>query len=73
MGKYQWPASRLDEKEMALLFQERQKTKKSICELLRRAVHIAYGKINDDRDDDSGKNEILNSLKKILDKETAIC
>lgn len=44
MGKYQWPASRLDEKEMALLFYEKQKTKNSICELLRRAVHIAYGK-----------------------------
>lgn len=45
MGKYQWPASRLDEKEMALLFQEKQKTKKSICELLRKAVHIAYGEV----------------------------
>ena len=45
MGKYQWPASHLDEKEMALLFQEKQKTRKSICELLRRAVHIAYGKV----------------------------
>ena len=42
MNKYQWPASRLDEKEMALLFQEKQKTKESICELLRRAVNIAY-------------------------------
>jgi hypothetical protein len=45
MSKYQWPASRLDEKEMALLFQEKQKTKNSICELLRRAVHIAYGEV----------------------------
>ena len=45
MSKYQWPASSLDEKEMALLFHEKQKTKKSICELLRRAVHIAYGEI----------------------------
>ena len=43
MNKYQWPASRLDEKEMALLFQEKQNTKKSICELLRLAVHTAYG------------------------------
>jgi len=43
MNKYQWPASRLDEKEMALLFREKQKAKKSICELLRRAVHTAYG------------------------------
>jgi len=53
MGKYQWPASRLDEKEMALLFQEKHKAKTSICELLRRAVHIAYGRAaggdNDDR------------------------
>ena len=46
MNKYQWPASRLDEKEMALLFHEKQKTKESICELLRRAVHIAYGEVN---------------------------
>ena len=43
MSKYQWPASRLDEEEMALLFQTKQKTQKSICELLRRAVHVAYG------------------------------
>ena len=47
MNKYQWPASRLDEKEMALLFQEKQRTKESICELLRRAVHIAYGDNSD--------------------------
>jgi len=45
MSKYQWPASRLDEKEMALLFYEKQKTKESICGLLRRAVHIAYGEV----------------------------
>ncbi|MFH1503926.1 MAG: hypothetical protein ABIH08_00825 [Candidatus Omnitrophota bacterium] len=43
MNKYQWPASRLDEKEMALLFHRKQKTGKSICELLRLAVHEAYG------------------------------
>ncbi len=43
MNKYQWPASRLDEKEMALLFHRKQKTGKSICELLRMAVHAAYG------------------------------
>ena len=43
MNKYQWTASRLDEKEMALLFHEKQKTKKSICELLRMVVHAAYG------------------------------
>ena len=45
MNKYQWPASRLGEKEMALLFRQRQKTKESICELLRKAVHIAYGEV----------------------------
>ena len=44
-SKYQWPASRLGDKEMALLFQEKQKAKTSICELLRRAVNIAYGEI----------------------------
>ncbi|MFH1653608.1 MAG: hypothetical protein ABIE74_06095 [Pseudomonadota bacterium] len=49
-GKYQWPASRLGDKEMALLFREKQKAKRSICELLRRAVDIAYG-------EDSGKKE----------------
>ena len=50
MNKYQWPASRLDQEEMALLFREKQKSKKSICELLRRAVNIAYG-------EDAGKKE----------------
>jgi hypothetical protein len=45
MGRYQWPASRLDKKEMALLFNEKQRTGKSICELLRIAVHTAYGNI----------------------------
>jgi len=44
MNKYQWPASKLSEKEMAILFQMRCKTSKSICELLRKAVHIAYGR-----------------------------
>ena len=55
MSKYQWPASRLDEKEMVSLFRERQKTKKSICELLRRAVHIAYGEVAGDENDDGRK------------------
>ena len=44
MNKYQWPASRLDQEEMALLFREKQKSKKSICELLRMAVHTAYNR-----------------------------
>jgi len=44
MNKYQWPASKLTEEEMALLFEQRQKSKQSICELLRRAVHISYSK-----------------------------
>ena len=57
MNKYQWPASRLDEKEMALLFRTKQKTRKSICELLRRAVHIAYGEVADDENDGSGKKD----------------
>lgn len=38
-------ASRLDEEEMALLFRTKQKTRKSICELLRQAVYIAYGEV----------------------------
>ncbi len=58
MNKYQWPASRLDEKEMALLFQEKQKTKKSICELLRRAVHIAYGEVADKRNSRKIRKEV---------------
>lgn len=60
MGKYQWPASRLDEKEMALLFQERQKTKKSICELLRRAVYIAYGEVAGKEDSRKIRKEVRN-------------
>jgi hypothetical protein len=42
MNKYQWPASKLSEEEMRILFKARQVTKKSICELLKEAVHIAY-------------------------------
>jgi len=60
-SKYQWPASRLGDKEMALLFQEKQKAKTSICELLRRAVNIAYGgmlkKKEEDRDGYKTKTE----------------
>lgn len=48
MGNYQWPASRLSEKEMAILFQMRCKTSKSICELLREAVHVAYSEVKDE-------------------------
>jgi len=55
MGKYQWPASHLDEKEMVLLFHEKQKTKTSICELLRRAVHIAYGRVAGEENNDKPK------------------
>ncbi len=58
MNKYQWPASRLDEKEMALLFQEKQRTKESICELLRRAVHIAYGEVAGKENNDRRKKEV---------------
>jgi len=50
-SKYQWPASRLGDQEMALLFWEKQKTKRSICELLRRAVNIAYGEGAGKKDD----------------------
>lgn len=57
MNKYQWPASRLDEKEMALLFQTKQKTRKSICELLRQAVHIAYGEVADDENINNKKDK----------------
>jgi len=51
MNKYQWPGSRLTEEEMALLFREKQKTRKSICELLRIAVHTAYGDIKTEKED----------------------
>jgi len=57
MGKYQWPASRLDGKEMALLFQEKQKAKTSICELLRRAVNIAYGGLEKKEDQNGYKTK----------------
>ena len=60
MGKYQWPASRLDEKEMALLFYEKQKTKESICELLRRAVHIAYGEVAGEENGRKMRKEVRN-------------
>lgn len=60
MSKYQWPASRLGGKEMALLFQEKQKAKTSICELLRRAVNIAYGEIAGEK----GGSEWLSSKSK---------
>jgi len=51
INKYQWPASRLTDEEMVLLFNEKQESKKSICELLRRAVHIAYGDIEIKKED----------------------
>ena len=57
MNKYQWPASRLDEKEMALLFRERQKTGRSICELLRMAVHSAYGDLKTGKEDCKDEEE----------------
>src|SRR3989339_792405 len=53
-SKYQWPASRLGDKEMALLFQEKQKAKTSICELLCRAVNIAYGVTLEKKEDQNG-------------------
>lgn len=53
-SRYQWPASRLGEEEMTLLYQEKQKTKQSICELLRRAVHTAYGEEAKEKEDRNG-------------------
>ena len=53
-SKYQWPASRLGDKEMVLLFQEKQRAKTSICELLRRAVNIAYGEDTGKKEDQNG-------------------
>ena len=50
MNKYQWPVSRLDENEMALLFREREKTGRSICELLRLAVHLAYSDVKTEKE-----------------------
>lgn len=57
MPRYQWPASRLDEEEMALLFQARQKTKESVCELLRKSVHVAYGNLDYDSDNLNASGE----------------
>lgn len=45
MNKYQWPASKLTKKEMELLFKARQATGRSICELLKESIHIAYGEV----------------------------
>jgi len=42
---------------MALLFQAKQKTQKSICELLRRAVHAAYGDIKIEKEDCKNEEE----------------
>jgi len=44
MSKYQWPASKLTEEEMAILFHVRSRTNRNICDLLKDAVHIAYEK-----------------------------
>jgi hypothetical protein len=37
-SKYQWPADKLTDKEMAILYQWRQKTKTPINHLLRQAI-----------------------------------
>lgn len=37
-SKYQWPADKLTDKEMAILYQWRQKTKTPINQLLRQAI-----------------------------------
>ena len=47
-GKYPWPASLLDEGDMEILFQARQKTGIPMNRLIRRAVQKQYG---EDRDD----------------------
>lgn len=40
---------------MALLFRTKQKTHKSICELLRQAIHIAYGEVAGEEDNGGRK------------------
>lgn len=62
MSKYQWPASHLGEQEMELLFQTKQKTQMTICKLLRRAVHIAYG-------DNINKSSIRSKAKERIKNE----
>jgi len=57
MGKYQWPASQLTEKEMSILFCMREKTGHCISDLLKRAVHTAYGEEVKDEASIRGNNK----------------
>lgn len=41
--RYPWPASRLTEEEMQILYEQRQKQKKPITQLLKEAVRQTYG------------------------------
>ena len=42
--KYSWPASKLDEKDMLLLFKMREKKSKPITLLIKEAINKTYGK-----------------------------
>lgn len=48
-GKYPWPASLLDEGDMEILFQARQKTGKPMTSLIKEAVRIQFGKEADEK------------------------
>ncbi len=54
--KYQWPASRLSEKEMSLLFKARLALKKPITKLIVEAVYKTYNEkeIEDELVDNTG-------------------
>jgi hypothetical protein len=42
--KYSWPASAVNEKEMQILYDMRQKTKKLIPQLVKEAIRITYSR-----------------------------
>jgi len=41
---YPWPASKLTAKEMELLYEERKRSSKPICLLIKEAINKVYGK-----------------------------
>lgn len=43
MKRYQWPSSRLTEREMKLLYEHKLRCGIPITELIREAIELAYG------------------------------
>ena len=44
MKRYQWPSSRLTEREMKFLYEQKLRCGMPITELIREAIELAYGK-----------------------------